>query len=96
MTYEALVVLLRKRPDLKAVVECVNEDGSYWKEVVECILAKGVAKTIRATEFRIRQLAKYGVLLEYRVKKYTILVPGKEFLKVWRKIASQEPREKKP
>jgi len=96
MDYKAVLIFLKKRPDYQVVVECISEEGSTWREVVECVVAKGAAASISNVKYRISQLVRYGVVEQHRVGRNTFLVLNNEFLKAWRKATSQEPREKKP
>ena len=94
MNYEAALIFLKKRPDYLAIVECIGEDGATWLDVVKCVAAKGVMSSISNIRYRISQLVKYGIIEQHRFGKNTFLVLNKDFLKAWRKTASQGAREK--
>ena len=96
MDYKAVLIFLKKRPDYQIVVECISEEGGTWREVVECVVAKGAVASISNVKYRISQLVRYGVVKQHRIGRNTFLVLTNEFLKAWKKTTSQELREKKP
>jgi len=96
MDYKAVFIFLKKRPDYHAIVECISEEGSTWREVIECVVAKSATASISNVKYRVNQLVKYGVVEQHRVGRNTFLVLNNEFLKTWKKAASQGYKEKKP
>jgi hypothetical protein len=62
MDYKAVLIFLKKRPDYSVIVECISEEGSTWREVVECVVAKGAVASISNVKYRISQLVRYGVV----------------------------------
>jgi len=105
LDYKAVLLFLKKRPDYSVIVECISEEGSTWREVVECVIAKGATASISNIKYRISQLVRYGIIEQHRIGRNTFLVLSNEFLKAWRKEtaqerkgkkATQEPPEKKP
>jgi hypothetical protein len=106
LDYKAVLIFLKKRPDYSVIVECIGEEGSTWREVVECVIAKGATASISNIKYRISQLVRYGIIEQHRIGRNTFLVLSNEFLKAWKKeathehkgkkTATQEPPEKKP
>jgi hypothetical protein len=95
LDYKAVLIFLKKRPDYSVIVECISEDGSTWREVVECVISKGATASISNIKYRINQLVRYGVVEQHRIGRNTFLVLSNEFLKAWKKETTQEHKGKK-